>query len=163
TAALAALVAALGEASWRMKASRGCERCGRAVCQRCDKDLGVASAMCGQCVNVYARKSQVPKELRSRKQGEVERHQAWTKRVTYALGGLVSGAGHVGAGLPVRGALYAFVFSFALAALVLHRGLVRTPYGDAPVYLKLVPAGTVLFFVYLLTLRGLRRLQRGEA
>ncbi|GMU11205.1 MULTISPECIES: tetratricopeptide repeat protein [Corallococcus] len=163
TAALAALVAVIGEASWRMKASRGCERCGRAVCQRCDKDLGVASAMCGQCVHVYARKSQVPKELRSRKQGEVERHQAWTKRVTYALGGLVSGAGHVGTGLPVRGALYAFVFSFAVAALVLHRGLVRTPYGDAPLYLKLVPAGTVLFFVYLLTLRGLRRLQRGEA
>ncbi|MHA7629712.1 tetratricopeptide repeat protein [Corallococcus sp. M7] len=163
TAALAALVAVFGEASWRMKASRGCERCGSAVCLRCDKDLSSGSAMCGQCVNVYARKSQVPKEFRSRKQGEVDRHQAWTKRVTYALGGLVSGAGHVGTGLPVRGALYAFLFSFAVAALVLHRGLVRTPYGDVPLYLKLVPAGTVLFFVYLLTLRGLRRHQRGEA
>lgn len=163
TAALAALAAVFGEASWRLKASRGCERCGQAVCHRCDKDLSVGSAMCGQCVHVFARKSQVPKEFRSRKQDEVDRHQAWTKRVTYALGGLVSGAGHVGAGLPVRGALYAFLFSFAVAALVLHRGLVRTPYGDAPLYLKLVPAGTVLFFVYLLTLRGLRRHQRGEA
>lgn len=163
TALLAALVALWGEATWRMKASRGCERCGHAVCQRCDKDLGVGSVMCGQCVHVYARKSQVPKELRSRKQLEVDRHQAWTKRVTYALGGLVSGAGHVGTGLPVRGAIYAFVFSFAVAALVLHRGLVRTPYGDAPLYLKLVPAGAMLFFVYLLTLRGLRRHQRGEA
>ncbi|WP_223644981.1 tetratricopeptide repeat protein [Corallococcus sp. EGB] len=163
TAALAALAAVFGEAAWRMKASRGCERCGQAVCLRCDKDLSVGSAMCGQCVHVFARKSQVPKEFRSRKQGEVDRHKAWTTRVTYALGSLMSGAGHVGTGLPVRGALYAFVFSFALAALVLHRGLVRTPYGDAPLYLKLVPAGTVLFFVYLLTLRGLRRHQRGEA
>jgi tetratricopeptide (TPR) repeat protein len=162
-ALLAALVALWGEAALRMRASRGCERCGSAVCQRCDKDLAVASALCGQCVHVYARKSQVPKEFRTRKQLEVDRHQAWTKRVTYALGGLFSGAGHVGTGLPVRGALYAFVFSFALAALVLHRGLVRTPYGDTPLYLKLVPAGAVLLFVYLLTLRGLHRLQRGGA
>ncbi|MBE4753447.1 hypothetical protein G4177_35390 [Corallococcus sp. ZKHCc1 1396] len=163
TAGLAALLALLGEAGSRLKASRDCDRCGRAVCQRCDKDLGVGSTLCGQCVHVYARKSQVPKEVRSRKQLEVDRHQAWTKRVTYVLGGLVSGAGHIRRGLPVRGAVYAFLFSFSLAALVLHRGLVRTPYGDAPLYLKLVPAALVLLFVYLLTLRGLHRHQRGEA
>ena len=163
TAGLAALLALWGEASQRVKASRACDRCGRAVCLRCDKDLSAGGSLCGQCVHVYARKSQVPKEVRSRKQLQVERHQAWTKRVTYLLGGLVSGAGHVGTGLPVRGAVYAFVFSFAVAALVLHRGLVRTPYGDVPLYLKLVPAAVVLFFVYLLTLRGLRRHQKGEA
>jgi hypothetical protein len=62
----------------------------------------------------------------------------------------------------VRGALQAFFFFFALAAVLLHQGLVRVPYGGAPPYLKLVPAALLLLGVYVLSLRGLRRLRRGE-
>lgn len=161
-AALAVLLALWGLAGEKLKAAKVCERCGRAVCVRCDPELGVGSKQCGQCVNVFSRKGLVPQQLRTRKQSQVERHQAWAGRVSYALGAVLSGAGHVASGVPVRGALYAFLFLFALAATLLHHGLVRAPYGDAPLYLKLVPAVLLLVCVHLLSLRGLRRLRRGE-
>ncbi|QSQ24951.1 hypothetical protein JY651_08425 [Pyxidicoccus parkwayensis] len=161
-AVLAALLAAWGLAASRLRAAKVCERCGRAVCVRCDPELGVGSLQCGQCVNVFSRKGLVPQQLRNRKQGQVERHQAWVGRLTYALGAVLSGAGHVASGVPVSGALYAFFFLFALAATLLHHGLVRAPYGDAPLYLKLVPAVLLLVCVHLLSLLGLRRLRRGE-
>jgi hypothetical protein len=113
-------------------------------------------------VNVFARKGLVPQQLRTRKQAQVDRHQAWASRLSYALGAVLSGAGHVASGVPVRGAVYAFFFLFALGAVLLHQGLVRAPYGDAPLYLKLVPAVLLLLCVHLLSLRGLRRLRRGE-
>jgi tetratricopeptide (TPR) repeat protein len=161
-AALAVLLALWGLAGEKLKAAKVCERCGRAVCVRCDPELGVGSKQCGQCVNVFARKGLVPQQLRTRKQGQVDRHQAWAGRLSYALGAVLSGAGHVASGVPVRGALYAFFFLFALAATLLHHGLVRAPYGDVPLYLKLVPAVLLLVAVHLLSLRGLRRLRRGE-
>ncbi|QDE84367.1 hypothetical protein BHS07_23995 [Myxococcus xanthus] len=161
-AALAVLLALWGFAGDRLKAAKVCERCGRAVCVRCDPELGVGSKQCGQCVNVFSRRGLVPQQLRARKQLQVDRHQAWTGRVAYVLGAVLSGAGHVASGVPVRGALYAFGFLFALAAVLLHQCLVRGPYGEAPLYLKLAPAALLLLGVHLLSLRGLRRLRRGE-
>jgi len=160
--ALAVLLALWGLTGQKLKAAKVCERCGRAVCVRCDPELGVGSRQCGQCVNVFARKGLVPQQLRTRKQAQVDRHQAWARRLSYALGAVLSGAGHVASGVPVRGAVYAFFFLFALGAVLLHQGLVRAPYGDAPLYLKLVPAVLLLLCVHLLSLRGLRRLRRGE-
>ncbi|WP_021781551.1 hypothetical protein [Myxococcus hansupus] len=156
------LLTLFGFASDRLKSARVCERCGRPVCVRCDPELGVGSKQCGQCVNVFARRGLVPQHLRTRKQSQVDRHQAWSGRLTYALGAVLSGAGHVASGVPVRGALYAFGFLFAVAAVLLHQGLVRGPYGDAPLYLKLAPAVLLLLTVHVLSLRGLRRLRRGE-
>ncbi|MBZ4420014.1 hypothetical protein [Myxococcus sp. RHSTA-1-4] len=159
---LAVLLGLWGLAAGRLKAAKPCERCGRAVCVRCDPELGVGSKQCGQCVNVFSRRGLVPQQLRARKQGQVDRYQSWAGRLSYAVGALLSGAGHVASGVPVRGALYAFFFLFALGAVLLHRGLVRAPYGDVPLYLKLVPAVLLLVCVHLLSLRGLRRLRRGE-
>jgi hypothetical protein len=80
-------------------------------------------------------------------------------RLALALGALVSGAGHVFSGLPIRGALYSFLFLLALSAVVLRDGVLRPPYGEAPLYLKLVPVVLILLPLYLLSLRGLRRRQ----
>jgi tetratricopeptide (TPR) repeat protein len=162
TALLAVLAVLWGGAGMRLRAAKSCERCGRPVCTRCDPELGIGSKQCGQCVNVFSRKGLVPQPLRARKQTEVDRYQAWAGRLSYALGALLSGAGHVASGVPVRGAVHAFLFFFALAAVLLHQGLVRVPYGGAPVYLKLVPAGLLLLGIYVLSLRGLRQLRRGE-
>ncbi|NMO22021.1 hypothetical protein HPC49_12615 [Pyxidicoccus fallax] len=161
-AALAVVLVLWGLSAGRLKAAKVCERCGRAVCVRCDPELGVGSRQCGQCVNVFSRKGLVPQQLRARKQAQVERHQAWAGRLSYAVGALLSGAGHVTSGVPLRGALYAFFFLFALGAVLLHQGVVRAPYGDVPLYLKLVPAVLLLVCVHLLSLRGLRGLRRGE-
>jgi hypothetical protein len=145
----------------RLKASKVCEKCGRAVCRRCDPELGIGSNMCTQCVNVFARKGQVPPQMRTRKEQQVIRYQSWMDRAALALSALVSGAGHVFAGLPLRGALYAFLFLFGVGAVVFHGGVLRVPYGEVPGWLKLTFAGLLLLPVYTLTLRGLYKRQNG--
>jgi tetratricopeptide (TPR) repeat protein len=157
--ALVALLFLLGSARDRVRASKSCEKCGNTVCRRCDPDLSAGSFMCSQCTNVFARKGVVPEPLRAQKQAEVQRHQTWMNRLALALGALVSGAGHIFSGFPIRGAIYTFLFLLALSVVVLREGLLKAPYGDAPVYLKLLPAALVILPLYLLSLRGLRKRQ----
>ncbi|MDC0708963.1 hypothetical protein POL68_10860 [Stigmatella sp. ncwal1] len=152
---LAGLLFLWGAARDRLRASKGCDKCGRTVCRRCDPDLGMGSFLCSQCTNVFARKGVVPEPMRARKQAEVQRHQTWLGRISLALGALVSGAGHVFSGLPIRGAFYCFLFLLAVAVLVMSQGVLRSPYGEAPNYLKMAPAALVLLPLYLLSLRGL--------
>ncbi len=144
-----------------LKASKVCEKCGRAVCRRCDPELGIGSNMCTQCVNVFSRKGQVPPQMRARKEAQVFSHQAWMERLALGLSAVVSGAGHVFSGLPLRGALYTFLFLFGVGAVVFHDGVMRAPYGEVPTYLKLTFAGLLLLPVYTLTLRGLYKRQNG--
>jgi tetratricopeptide (TPR) repeat protein len=157
----ALLVFAWGFAARSLRASRECDRCGRSVCRRCDRDLSLSSTMCAQCVNVFQRKDMVEARVRARKQMEVDRHLWWSNGVSYVLGGLVSGAGHLFAGWPVRGALHAFLFLFAVSGVLLRSGVLRAPYGELPLYLKLVPLLLLLIPLYLLSLRGLYRRQNG--
>ncbi|MDY7229956.1 tetratricopeptide repeat protein [Hyalangium rubrum] len=158
-AVLVVLLFLWGSARDRLRASKSCDKCGRPVCRRCDPDLGAGAFMCSQCTNVFARKGVVPEPLRARKQAEVQRHQTWMGRAALAMGALVSGAGHVFAGLPIRGAIYTFLFLLAVSVVVLRDGLLKAPYGDAPVYLKLLPVALLLLPLYLLSLRGLRKRQ----
>jgi hypothetical protein len=138
-------------------ASRVCERCGRPVCRRCDRELGVGSALCQQCINVFARKAVVVPRAKVLKQLEIERGELWQQRVSYVLGLVVGGAGHLFVGRPVRGALYAFVFLFALFGLLARHGVLRAPWADVPLAVRLVPVGLVLLVLYVLSLRGLLR------
>jgi tetratricopeptide (TPR) repeat protein len=156
----AGLVVGWGFARGALKASGECEKCGRSVCRRCDKELGVGSKQCAQCVNAFSRKGLVPPQLRARKAVEVERYRTWTARVSFVMGALVSGAGHLFAGLPVRGIIYSFLFLFAVAAIFLRHGVLRAPYGELPLYLKLIPVFLLLLPLHLLTLRGLYRRQQ---
>lgn len=148
-----------GYARDRLQATKSCDKCGRPVCRRCDPELGRGAFMCSQCTNVFARKGVVPEQLRARKQAEVQRHQTWMSRLALALGALVSGAGHIFSGLPIRGAIYSFLFLLALSVVVLRDGVFPPPYGEAPVYLKLLPAVLLILPLYLLSLRGLRKRQ----
>jgi len=152
-------VFALGFAGRAIKASRECEKCGRPVCRRCDKELGVAAKMCAQCVNVFSRKSAVEARMRARKQIEIERHRQWESYISYGFGALVSGAGHLFHGLAVRGTLYAFLFLVAVSGVLMRGGVLRAPYGEVPLYLKLAPLLVLLIPLHLLTLRGLYRRQ----
>jgi tetratricopeptide (TPR) repeat protein len=158
-AVLALLFFVWGYARDRVQATKSCDKCGRPVCRRCDPDLGRGAFLCSQCTNVFARKGVVPEPLRVRKQAEVQRHKTWMGRVAMALGAVVSGAGHIFSGLPIRGALYSFLFLLSLSAVVLRDGVLRAPYGEAPVYLKLVPVALLILPLYLLSLRGLRKRQ----
>ncbi|WP_224370841.1 hypothetical protein [Hyalangium versicolor] len=158
-AALALLFFILGYGRDQVRASKSCDKCGRPVCRRCDPDLGMGAFMCSQCTNVFARKGVVPEPLRARKQAEVQRHQTWMGRLALALGAVVSGSGHTFSGLPIRGAIYTFLFLLALTAIFLRDGVFRAPYGEVPAYLKLVPVALLILPLYLLSLRGLRKRQ----
>jgi len=122
-----AVLAGLGFVRGGRGVSRACSKCGRAVCRRCDPELVEASHLCHQCVNVYTRRGKVAPMARVNKEMEVRHHQAWVSRWAYALGLLWSGAGHLFTGLPVRGALHAFVFAFGITVAINREGLLRTP------------------------------------
>jgi len=122
-----AVLAGLGFVRGGRGVSRECVKCGRAVCRRCDPELIEDSQLCHQCVNVYTRRGKVAPMARVNKEMEVRHHQAWVNRRAYALGLLWSGAGHLFTGLPVRGALHAFVFAFGITVAVNREGLLRTP------------------------------------
>lgn len=157
----AALLMAFGAAASMLKSSRVCEKCGRPVCQRCDPEIGVASTLCGQCVNVFSRKGVVPARLKLRKQLEVARYQERRGRMAYVFGMLCSGAGHLFAGFPVTGAIYAFLFLFAFFNAFFRQGVMRSPYGMAPGYLRLAPLAVLFVLTYVLSLRSLYKQQSG--
>jgi len=157
--AAAAALFALGFASRTGAACRGCQKCGRPVCKKCDPELPAQSELCAQCVNVFVKKNAVAAPLKVRKQYEVEQHQTRVGRLSYLFGLVCSGAGHVFYGLPVRGVAYTFLFLFVGFSAFYRQGVLRPPYGSAPLMLRLVPLGLTFLAVYLLSLRGLYRRQ----
>ena len=126
---------------------------------RCDPELGRGSEMCHQCVNVFARKDVVPPPVKVRKQVEVARYQGRMDKLAFAFGLVCSGAGHLFAGLPVRGAIYAFFFLFAVVMFFFRAGVLRAPYADPSFFLRLAVLAVVFLAVYLLPLRGLYKRQ----
>ena len=157
---LAALVLlGMGFLSNAIETARVCNRCGRPVSRRGDPDVSPGSQMCTQCVNVFARKNVVAPSVKVRKQLEVARYESQKERASTILGVLWSGMGHVFAGMPVRGAVFGFLFVTAITAAVLRSGVVRAPYEGAPLVLKLLPAIVLFLVVYPLSLLALRRRQ----
>jgi len=157
--AIAIAVAGFGAVLRRGKISKACMRCGRPVCRRCDPQLSSGSALCQQCVNVFVRKNVVEPAVKIRKQIEIAQFRSEKEKLTYAFGLLCSGAGHVFSGLPIRGAIYVFLFLFALANILFRHGVLRYPYGAEPLFTRLAPLAALLIAVYLFSLRGLYKQQ----
>lgn len=139
--------------------AKSCEKCGRAVCRRCDPELGAGSMLCNQCVHAFARSSSVAPALKVRKQIEIHQYQQRQNRTAYLLGALCSGMGHLFTGLAVRGVLLAYAFLFILASVALREGVVRTPFGPLAQTLWLVPLLLAIVSLYGLSLRSLHRRQ----
>jgi tetratricopeptide (TPR) repeat protein len=156
---LALLFFLFGFLALNVEAARACNKCGRPVSQREDRELSKASQMCTQCINVFARKGVVPPSLKVRKQVEVARYQQTLSRASYVFGLLCSGMGHVFSGWPVRGAIYGFAFLFTVVMFFQRDGVLRVLYEGPPMIMKLLPLGVVFALVYLLSLRGLFRRQ----
>lgn len=150
----------LGFARGGRGVSHACDKCGRAVCRRCDPEVTEGSALCHQCVNVYTRRGKVAPLARVNKEMEVRQHQGWMNRLAYALGLLWSGAGHLFSGLPVRGAVYAFLFAFAITAAVNREGLLRIPGAALGAGLWLVLAVGLLLVTWASSLRHLAKERR---
>lgn len=158
---LAGALVALGGLGRRLGASRACERCGAAACRRCDRELVVGSSVCGECATAFLRRAACPAQLKVRKQIEGVRHGRRKERLSYALGLFCSGAGHLYLGLPVRGAAYVCLFALSAALFLFRQGLLRSAYGELPLFLRLFPPALLLLLVHLLSLRGLYKRQSG--
>jgi hypothetical protein len=105
------------------------------------------------------RRGLVAPQVRALKQREIERHRARMGRLSLVLGSLVGGAGHLLGGLPLRGALHAFLFLCLVLAALGTGGGVRAPYGQLERALALTPLLLALVPLHLLSLRSLRRRQ----
>jgi hypothetical protein len=128
------LVAALWVIAFSVRGggpSRGCERCGRPACKRCDGSSGV---LCGQCVNVFQRRGVVDSRDRLRKEEQVRRHARLHEVVTRILAVIGGGAGHLWDGAPVTGALALLGLFFLGFVIWFWRGLLPPPH----------PAGSIL-------------------
>ncbi len=158
-AVLAGLIVGLGLLARPLQAARVCAKCGRPVSRRGDPDVSLGSLMCTQCVNVFAKKNVVATSQKVRKQLEVARYQNQTERASYVLGLTFSGLGHVFAGWPIRGALYAYIFLSALLGFVMRHGLLRAPYEPFPLVLRMAPLVVIFVAVYFVSLRELRKKQ----
>ncbi len=154
---LVLVVLGLGLLRRSLSASRACDKCGRAVCRRCDPELSLGGGLCHQCINVFARKGLVAPQEKVRKQLEVDRHQARSERLSWIFGIVCSGAGHLFAGRPIPGALFALPFFFCLSLAVFRDGLIRAPWGEVPMWLRLAPVAVVFVAVYFLSLISLRK------
>lgn len=158
-ALIAALLVAFGFLGKSLEAARVCNRCGRPVSHRGDPDVSPGSAMCTQCVNVFARKNVVAPSVKVRKQLEVARYESRLERASTVLGVLWSGMGHVFVGEPVRGVLYGYLFVLAIVGVVLRGGVVRPPFEAMPVLVRVVPMALLFLTIYPLSLLRLRRRQ----
>lgn len=156
-------VLALNLGRGRIRPSGRCERCGREVCKRCDPDARPSEALCAQCVNVFIRRSGVDAAERIRKEYAVQTYHRRRHTVARALA-VLSGAGHVIMGYPIRGIVYLVVTGALLASVILWRGLVHDPIAvrSGVSFLRLGVTIALFIAVYAVCLRDLLARQRAE-
>jgi hypothetical protein len=147
----------------RLKPSGRCERCGREVCRRCDADARPAEALCAQCVNVFVRRTNVDPAERMRKEIAVQFYHR-RRAILLRLMGVVSGAGHVLMGHPLRGLVYLALTGSLLASVIFFHGVARAPIAvrSGVSLLRVGTTAAVLVAVYALCLRDLLARQRAE-
>ncbi|MHB1843839.1 MAG: tetratricopeptide repeat protein [Deltaproteobacteria bacterium] len=147
--ALLFILAILGP---RMRPSSQCVKCGRPVCGRCDADLA-GDGLCGQCVNVFIRRSVADPPARIRKEARVKAYQSWRGMLVRALAVLLGGGGHVAGGQPLVG--YVLLWSLAFLGLNAFGGasFFRTPVAGLWV-VRLLLFGLLLLPVYGLAVRS---------
>jgi tetratricopeptide (TPR) repeat protein len=127
-ALLTAVLIAVAQVFQRqLRPSSRCERCGRAVCSRCDPELGTTVGMCGQCISVFVRRTGVDAPVRIRKEIEVRRFRKRRQLSNRFVGTVIGGGGHILAGQVVVGVGFLIFFSLLLADVIFWDGVLRSP------------------------------------
>jgi tetratricopeptide (TPR) repeat protein len=147
----------------KLKPSDRCERCGREVCKRCDPDARPNEQLCAQCVNVFIRRTGVDAAERIRKEYAVQAYHKRRETIARVLN-MISGAGHVMMGYPIRGMIFLVLTGSLIASIVFWGGLLHDPIavrtGISLFRVGVTAAG--LIAVYALCLRDLIARQRAE-
>lgn len=119
-----ALLAAVGAwAGPRARPAHSCSRCGRPVCSACDPE-SAGGTLCGQCLNVYARRAAVDRDARERKERWVRIHNV--RRAVWLHAAALTLAGPFVTGRSARGALF-LLGGWTIALLALWPGGVVLP------------------------------------
>lgn len=160
----AAALLALHAARKMLRPSARCERCGREVCSRCDPEARAAEALCGQCVNVFVVRDGLDPAERIRKELAVQFYRR-RRTTTVRLLNVISGAGHVWLGHPLRGLLYLALMSTLAASVLFFGGVARSPLAvrSGISLLRVGATAACLLAVWALCLRDLSARQRAEA
>jgi tetratricopeptide (TPR) repeat protein len=148
----------------KLKPSGRCDRCGREVCKRCDPDARPSEQLCAQCVNVFIRRTGVDAAERIRKEYAVAAYHKRRETAARVLN-MISGAGHVMMGYPVRGMVFLLLTGSLFASIVLWRGLAHDPIAvrSGVSLFRIGVTAACLIAVYTLCLRDLVARQRAEA
>ncbi|MDF1565663.1 MAG: tetratricopeptide repeat protein [Deltaproteobacteria bacterium] len=104
----------------RLGVADPCQRCGRPVCRKCDRQS--QGELCGQCINVFEKKDLVAPEVRMAKEKSIRRRQVFLDRMERLLGILVPGLGQVFGERLVLGLILLFLFFFGLTGLLFWNG-----------------------------------------
>jgi tetratricopeptide (TPR) repeat protein len=147
----------------RLRPSVLCVRCGREACNRCDGDARPGEGLCAQCVNVFVRRTNVDPAERARKEIGVAQYQGRRSVVLRGLG-LLSGAGHVVMGHPLRGLFFLLLTGTLLASVLLWHGLVPAPVAvqSSVSFLRIGVTAALFLAVHALCFRDLLARQREE-
>jgi tetratricopeptide (TPR) repeat protein len=160
---VAALLLGLNFSSGSVRPSGRCDRCGREVCKRCDPEARPAEALCAQCVNVFIRRTGVDAAVRVRKEFAVQAYQR-RRHLLSRLLALLSGAGHVLLGYPVRGIVFLAITGSLLASVALWNGLAHHPIAvrSGISFVRVGVSAALFIAVYAFCLRDLLARQRAE-
>ena len=159
----AILMLGLHMARGSIRPSGCCDRCGREVCKRCDSDARPSEGLCAQCVNVFIRRTGVDPSERVRKEFAVEAYHR-RRRLLARIFAVLSGAGQVMMGYPVRGFVYMAATASLLASIVFWRGVAHDPLAvnSGISFARVALTSAVLIGVYWICLRDLLARQRAE-
>ena len=159
----AILMLGLHMARGSIRPSGRCDRCGREVCKRCDSDARPSEGLCAQCVNVFIRRTGVDPSERVRKEFAVEAYHR-RRRLLARIFAVLSGAGQVMMGYPVRGFVYMAATASLLASIVFWRGVAHDPLAvnSGISFARVALTSAVLIGVYAICLRDLLARQRAE-
>jgi hypothetical protein len=108
--------------------------------------------MCGQCVNVFLKRSVADPLARVRKEAQVANYQNMRRMLTRGLGVLLGGGGLLTTGYPVRGSLILWSVAFLLLTATGAGRLLHAPAPDLWVLLA-IPSVVALAAIYALGLR----------
>ncbi|HXV59360.1 MAG TPA: tetratricopeptide repeat protein [Vicinamibacteria bacterium] len=105
-----------------------CRKCGSAFCGRCQIGTG-RKAVCTQCYHLFYMRDGVSALARNEKLARVEQDTNRRSRVFRLLSIIVPGAGHIGEGMPLVGALLLFFWLLGASLLILGSALYSLPDG----------------------------------
>lgn len=155
------LLCAVGLLGGALRLSSACNKCGRPVCGRCDAEV-TGPGLCGQCLNVFARRGAVDAAARAAKEQGVRRYER-RRGLALRLSSAVAGAAHILSGRTATGAcmlLAAFGLTFAA---VFSRGVVPAPAAGTPALLRAAPCALGVLGLVALSARYARASPRRVA